>query len=194
MFVVVTWNIWPWIVPLSHLLDWQLLAHWLFLVIWRPRLSLAPLMLVATLAFIVWVGLVLMGHFASNFTFGACKSFILHTHHHLHQPLASFRNVNPLVDYLPHPRLKSIQEDQLSSIFIFKGNHNQHATKVLDVGGQWTVIIPLGELQKLYPISKHKVVRCEPSIQSKFEFFKEVGRFLLLGHPPLPLTRSQVPC
>ncbi len=93
-------------------------------------------MLVATLVFIVQAGLVLLGHFASYFTLGACKNFIPDALHHLHQPLANSWNVNPLVDYLLHPRLRSIHEDQLSSIIIFKGDHSQHATKILDVGGQ----------------------------------------------------------
>lgn len=58
-----------------------------------------------------WANLVFLGDLASSFTFGAHMSFILHTLHHLHQPLTRLQNINPLVDYLLHPRHKSMEED-----------------------------------------------------------------------------------
>jgi hypothetical protein len=57
-----------------------------------------------------------------------------------------------------------MQENQLLGIFIFKGDHSQHVIEVLDVGGQWALIVFLGEFQKLRPISKHQVVHCEPFV------------------------------
>ncbi len=43
--------------------------------------------------------------------------------------------------------------------------------EVLDISDQWAPIIPLGELQKLHPILKHKVVWCEPFVQPLFRLF-----------------------
>jgi hypothetical protein len=57
-----------------------------------------------------------------------------------------------------------MQENQLLGIFIFKGDHSQHVIEILDVGGQWTPIVFLGEFQKLHPILKHQVVHCEPFV------------------------------
>jgi hypothetical protein len=58
------------------------------------------------------------------------------------------------------PRASTQQEYQLLNILILEGNHNQHLTEVLDVGGQRAHVI----LQELHPISKHQVVLCEPPI------------------------------
>jgi hypothetical protein len=57
-----------------------------------------------------------------------------------------------------------MQENQLSGIFIFKGDHSQHVIKVFDIGGQWTPIVFLGEFQNLHPIPKHQVVQREPFV------------------------------
>ncbi len=70
-------------VPL-HLLDWWLFVRQLFLVILKPQLTLAPLSFVATLALISWASLILLDDLASGFPLGLCRSFILHTLHHLH--------------------------------------------------------------------------------------------------------------
>jgi hypothetical protein len=64
-----------------------------------------------------------------------------------------------------------MQEYQFPSIIIFKGDHSQHVTKVLDISGQWAFIVPLGELQKLHPISKHKVVQHEPLVPTTIGTF-----------------------
>jgi len=140
---------------LLHILNQWLFAHWLFFVTWRPRLSLAPLVFIAALASITWANLVLLGDSASDFTLRACKGFIHHAFHHLHQALTNTWNINPLINYLVHLELQPMQEDQLPSIPIFEGDYNQHLIKVLNVGGQWAPIIPLGELQKLHHIPKH---------------------------------------
>ncbi len=99
-------------------------------------LPLASLVFIVTLASIAWVGLVLLGDLASDFTLGAYRSFILHALHHFHQPLTSFWNVNPLVDNFSHLGLESMKEDQLLNILIFKGDRSQHVIEVLDIGSQ----------------------------------------------------------
>jgi hypothetical protein len=58
------WNIWPWTVSL-HLLDQRLLACQLLLIIFRPRLTLAPLTFVSITP-IVWVSLIFLGDFDVN--------------------------------------------------------------------------------------------------------------------------------
>jgi hypothetical protein len=68
-----------------------------------------------------------------------------------------------------------MQEDQLPNLIISKGDHSQHVTKVLDIGRQWAPIVPLGELQKLHPILKHKVVWHEPPIQPQLELLPREG-------------------
>ncbi len=57
-----------------------------------------------------------------------------------------------------------MHEYQLLSIPILEGDHNEHLLEVLDVGGQRTLVIPLGELQELHSILKHQMVRHEPLI------------------------------
>jgi hypothetical protein len=37
--------------------------------------------------------------------------------------------------------------------------------EVMDIGGQWTPIVPLSELQEFHSILKHQVVRHEPFVQ-----------------------------
>ncbi len=121
MFVVVTIERFDLREVMLRLLDRQLFARRLFLVVLRPWLTLA---LVTTFASIVWANLILLGDHTFNFTLRVCRGFILHTLHHLHQPLAHFWNINPLVYYLPHPRLDSMQEDQLLSILILQEYHS----------------------------------------------------------------------
>ncbi len=72
-------------VPL-RLLHWWLFVRRLFIVVLRPRLTLAPLSFVATLAPISWSDLIILNDHASGSPLGLCKSFILHTLHHLHYP------------------------------------------------------------------------------------------------------------
>ncbi len=57
-----------------------------------------------------------------------------------------------------------MQENQLSGIFISKGDQSQRVIEVLDVGDQWAPIVFLGEFQNLHPISKHQVVQREPFV------------------------------
>jgi hypothetical protein len=76
----------------------------------------------------------------------------------------NIQNVNVLINYLLHLVFQPMHEYQLLSIPILAGDHNEHLLEVLDVGGQKTFVIPLGELQEFHSILKHQMVRHEPLI------------------------------
>ncbi len=110
MFIVITIKTFHIRQILLCLLDQWLFACQLFLVILKPCFTLAPFLFVITFTPTTWANLIFLGDLVSDFTFGAHMSFILHTLQHLHQPLTHLRNINPLVDYLLHPRHKSMHE------------------------------------------------------------------------------------
>jgi hypothetical protein len=74
---------------LSHVFCQWPLALQLFLVIVKPWLTLAPVVLVVTFAPIAWASKVFLGDFGFGFTFGAWRAFVPHAFHHLHQALTS---------------------------------------------------------------------------------------------------------
>jgi hypothetical protein len=51
-------------------------------------------------------------------------TFVLHAFHHLHEAFASTWNVHPLIDSYWDLKFQSMQEGQLFSKFLLKGDDN----------------------------------------------------------------------
>ncbi len=61
---------------------------------------------------------------AFSFTLTTQMTFVLHVLHHPHEALVGIWNVHPLVENFSKLKLQSMQEGQLSSKHLLKGDDN----------------------------------------------------------------------
>jgi hypothetical protein len=72
----------------------------------------------------IWLNIWFFSDTTFDFTLATWMTFVLHALHHLHEALANTWNVHPLVDNFWDLKFQSMQEGQLFSKFLLKGDDN----------------------------------------------------------------------